>query len=140
MTRGAADALVATLASDHGLPAGATLAGTVAPLAAAPSGPRPRTRVTTLALAAAAVLVVVAGLAVTARGLARLAVTLDASRVVRLTLHDVRGREVAVVVDGPLPGGRQTLTVDLTGLAAGVYVARLQTGSAARALPLTVVR
>ncbi len=74
------------------------------------------------------------------RGLARLAVTLDASRVVRLTLHDALGREVAVVADGPLPGGRQTLAVDLGGLAPGVYVARLQAGGAVRALPLTLTR
>ncbi|PAP75395.1 right-handed parallel beta-helix repeat-containing protein [Rubrivirga marina] len=75
-----------------------------------------------------------------ARGLTRVAVTLDASRVVRLTLHDALGREVAVVADGPLPGGRQTLAVDLAGLTPGVYVARLQAGDAVRALSLTVVR
>jgi hypothetical protein len=75
-----------------------------------------------------------------ARGLARLAVTLDASRLVRLTLHDALGREVAVVADGPLPGGRQTLAVDLVGLAPGVYVARLQAGDAVRTLTLTLVR
>lgn len=75
-----------------------------------------------------------------ARGLARLAVTLDASRVVRLTLHDALGREVAVVADGPLPGGRQTLAVDLVGLAPGVYVARLHAGGVVRALSLTLVR
>ena len=75
-----------------------------------------------------------------ARGLARLAVTLDASRVVRVTLHDALGREVAVVADGPLPGGRQVLVVDPVGLAPGVYVARLQAGDVVRTLSLTLVR
>ena len=75
-----------------------------------------------------------------ARGLTRLAVSLDASRVVRLSLHDALGREVAVLVDGPLPGGRQSLAVDVGGLAPGVYVARLQAGDIVRVLSLTTVR
>ena len=74
------------------------------------------------------------------RAATRLAVTLDASRVVRLTVYDVRGRQVAVLADGPLPAGRGVLTFDAVGLAPGVYVVRLETGTARAALPLTLVR
>ena len=74
------------------------------------------------------------------RATTRLAVTLDASRVVRLTVHDVRGRQVAVLADGPLPGGRRVLTFDAVGLAPGVYVVRLEAGSVRATLPLTLVR
>ncbi|MFO7653753.1 MAG: metallophosphoesterase [Candidatus Krumholzibacteriia bacterium] len=49
---------------------------------------------------------------------------------VRLTVHDARGREVAVLVDGPLPAGEHTATwdgLDRTRLSApsGVYFLRL---------------
>lgn len=73
-------------------------------------------------------------------GRLRLAVTLDASRVARVTLHDVRGREVAVIADGPLPGGRQSFDADLWDLAGGVYIVRLQTAAGTRTLPITLVR
>lgn len=70
----------------------------------------------------------------------RLAVTLEATSVARLTVHDALGREVAVLVDGPLPGGRQVLALDAADLPAGVYVARLVAGAARASLPLTIAR
>ncbi len=74
------------------------------------------------------------------RGRTQLAITLDASRVVRVSVHDALGREVAVVADGPLPGGRQLLGVETAGLAPGVYVVRMQAGAAMSSLTFTVVR
>ena len=74
------------------------------------------------------------------RGATGLEVTLDASRVVRVALHDALGREVAVVWDAPLPGGRHVLAVEAHALAPGLYVARLEAGGAVRSLPITLVR
>jgi len=55
---------------------------------------------------------------------------LDASRIIKLTVHDLAGRRVAVLADGAWPAGRHTL--DWNGrddggrsLAAGAYVIRL---------------
>ena len=70
----------------------------------------------------------------------RLAVTLDASRVARVTVLDVLGREVAVLADGPLPGGRSVLTLDAADLAVGLYVVRLRTAVSQSSLPITVSR
>ena len=60
---------------------------------------------------------------------------------VRLTVADVLGREVAVVDDGARPAGPHRAEVDLAGLPAGVYVARLAVGGRVRASArLTVAR
>ncbi|MEM1116143.1 MAG: choice-of-anchor B family protein [Bacteroidota bacterium] len=60
---------------------------------------------------------------------------------VRLTVLDVRGREVAVLADGPRAAGAHTVGLDGRGLPAGVYLVRLgvngRTAATARA---TVVR
>ncbi len=45
----------------------------------------------------------------------------------RLSVFDVLGREVAVLADGLLPPGEQTLTLGGAGLPAGVYLVRLRT-------------
>jgi glycosidase len=46
---------------------------------------------------------------------------------VRLAVYDILGREVAVLVDGVYPAGRNTVTFDGTRLASGVYLCRLST-------------
>ena len=74
------------------------------------------------------------------RSRTRLAVTLAASSVVRLTVHDALGREVSVLADGPLPAGRQTVALDAPGLAPGVYVVRLESSGGGAALTLTLTR
>ena len=74
------------------------------------------------------------------RSATRFAVTLGTSTVVRLTVHDALGREVAVLVDGPLPASTQTIAFDAYGLAPGVYVVRLEAGSVRSALAVTLVR
>ncbi len=48
---------------------------------------------------------------------------------VRLTMHDVLGREIAVPVDAVQHAGMHTVTVDVRGLQPGVYFYRLVSGS-----------
>ena len=59
---------------------------------------------------------------------------------VSLRLYDVMGREVAVVADGPRAAGANAATLDVSGLAAGVYVLRLEASGASAAARLSVVR
>jgi hypothetical protein len=48
---------------------------------------------------------------------------------VRLTVYDVLGREVAVLVNERKPAGDHTVKFDGSGLATGVHLCRLMTGS-----------
>jgi len=57
----------------------------------------------------------------------------------RLTVHDLRGRQVAVLVDGPVPEGRVSRTWRPEGLASGAYVARLTLDGEVAARCLTLV-
>ncbi len=45
---------------------------------------------------------------------------------VRVSVYDVRGREVAVLEDRPVPAGRHDVRLDAHALSAGVYVVRLE--------------
>jgi len=45
-----------------------------------------------------------------------------------VTVHDLRGREVAQLFDGDASGGRQSLTWNAEGLPSGVYFVRLVSG------------
>ena len=58
----------------------------------------------------------------------------------RLTLHDALGRRVAVLYEGAGAGAPREAEVDVSGLAPGVYVVRLEAGGAVEARELTVVR
>jgi hypothetical protein len=51
-----------------------------------------------------------------------------ASLQTRLTVYDLLGREVAVLVNGTMPSGRHQVTFDAAGLASGVYLVRLEAG------------
>ena len=51
--------------------------------------------------------------------------TLPEAAAVRLAVYDVLGREVAVLAEGMTDAGAHEATFDASGLAAGVYVARL---------------
>lgn len=75
-----------------------------------------------------------------ARGSARLRYTLDAPGPARLTLYDALGRTVAVLADALHAAGEHEVTADLTGLPAGMYLARLETRHGTAVQPLTVVR
>jgi hypothetical protein len=63
----------------------------------------------------------------------------------RLTIHDVRGREVARPLDAELPAGERTITWDGRdaagrSLPSGLYLARLDAGSATRTIKVTLSR
>ncbi len=45
----------------------------------------------------------------------------------RLTVYDLLGREVSVLIDGPMPAGAHRITFDASNLSSGVYIYRLQT-------------
>jgi 5'-nucleotidase len=64
----------------------------------------------------------------------------EASEQLRLTLHDMLGREVAVIVSGSKAAGYHDATLDASSLASGVYVYRLATEGGVRTGRVTVVR
>ncbi|WP_412063583.1 choice-of-anchor B family protein [Rubrivirga sp. IMCC45206] len=72
-------------------------------------------------------------------GGARLEFGVPEAGAVRLSVFDARGREVAVLVDGPLAAGRHEAALP-AGLAAGVYVVRLAAGGAVVSQRAAVVR
>ena len=60
---------------------------------------------------------------------------------VRITLHDLLGRDVARLVSGEQGAGEHRARLDTSGLAAGVYVLRMTApGGFAEARRVTVVR
>lgn len=63
---------------------------------------------------------------------------------VRLAVYDVRGREVAVLAEGPLPAGAHTVAWDGTAggrtLPGGVYLARLEAEAGQATVKLTLLR
>ncbi|MEZ4388819.1 MAG: T9SS type A sorting domain-containing protein [Candidatus Krumholzibacteriia bacterium] len=59
-----------------------------------------------------------------------IAFALERSGPVRLTVYDVRGRQVAQLVDRTLSAGRHAVTWQPDGLASGLYVYRLEAGGA----------
>ena len=67
-------------------------------------------------------------------------VTLVQPAAVRLEVLDALGRRVAVVTDGSLGAGDHVLPWDATGLAPGVYLARLSVGDATTARRVVVAR
>ena len=66
--------------------------------------------------------------------------TLPQAGTARLSLTDVLGREVAVLLDGGAPAGDGEAALDTSRLAPGVYVLRLAVGAAVAALRVTVAR
>jgi hypothetical protein len=99
-------------------------------------------RIGASALAEAAVAeVALAGIAPNpSAGSARVSFAVPEAGAVRLSVVDVRGREVAVLVDGPLAAGRHEATLDSRSLAAGVYVVRLEAGGTVVTRQAVIVR
>ena len=64
---------------------------------------------------------------------------LSAPGPVHLALYDLLGRRLAVLVDGAQPAGVHTVRLDGAGLPSGVYVYRLEAGTAFRAARRLVV-
>lgn len=56
----------------------------------------------------------------------RIPFRLDHAGPVRLVVHDLAGRRVAVLAEGPLPAGQHEVAFDGAGLAGGVYLATLE--------------
>ena len=73
-------------------------------------------------------------------GPARVTYAVPEAGPVRLAVYDVRGREVAVLADGPMAPGRYEAAFDGARLAAGVYVLRLSAGGEVVARRAAVVR
>ena len=75
------------------------------------------------------------------RGQTALRLQLDAPAPVRLSVFDVRGRELRVLLDEPVGTDRQHVDLDTSTLAPGVYMVRLVVdGQAPVSQMLTVVR
>jgi hypothetical protein len=58
----------------------------------------------------------------------------------RLTVHDLMGREVAVLVDGVMPAGEHRVRFDGSGLASGVYIYTLSTGGRSVSRKMTLMK
>ena len=59
---------------------------------------------------------------------------------VRLSVHDVLGREIAVLVDGIQPAGTFQAQFDASNLASGMYIYRLQTAAGTVSKTMTLLK
>lgn len=66
--------------------------------------------------------------------------SLNSSLVLRLTVHDILGREVTVLADGVMPAGTHSVTFDAGTRASGVYLVRLTSGSEVHTRTMMLVR
>jgi hypothetical protein len=73
-------------------------------------------------------------------GLSHIVIESGEATTVRLTIHDNLGRRVALVHEGSLPAGRQTLRFDASGLRPGMYHYVLHAGNAVTTRGLVIVR
>ena len=69
-----------------------------------------------------------------AQGRTAVSVQTGAATTLRVTLHDVLGRQLAVVYDGPVAPGTTTFDVETGALPNGVYVLRTGDGAASQTL------
>ncbi len=74
------------------------------------------------------------------RSRATLRFALEEAGPVRLAVYDALGREVAVLVDGAVEAGQHAAAFDGSGLAAGVYLWRLEAGGQVQTGRLTLLR
>ncbi len=73
-------------------------------------------------------------------GTGRVTFTLPEAGTVRLAVYDVLGRTVAVLADGTLPAGPQSVAFDASALPPGPYLARLTAGAQSEVVRVTVSR
>jgi len=66
--------------------------------------------------------------------------TLTEDRAVRLSVHDARGREIAILVDGTRSAGRYEHEFDAGALSPGTYFFVLRSGDAAQIRRMSVIR
>jgi hypothetical protein len=69
-----------------------------------------------------------------------IAYTLPLAGHVRLTVHDILGRETAILVDGPQPAGRHTVTWNASNVASGPYFCRLRSGGVVQVLKMLLLK
>ena len=75
------------------------------------------------------------------RGASAVRVRLAGPAHVRVSVHDLLGRQVALAHDAPLAAGESEVPIDAATLGAGTYLVRVDGGPAGvRSAPLTVVR
>ncbi len=74
------------------------------------------------------------------RGVATVRFSLPEEQAVRLAVYDVLGREVTVLVDEVRAAGRHTVAFDGRGLAAGVYLVRVEAGGETDDRRMTLLR
>ncbi len=74
------------------------------------------------------------------RGATTLAFTLSEARRVSLSVHDVAGREVAILADGVLPAGRHERRFDAGALPRGVYFVSMRSGARVESRKMLIVR
>lgn len=70
---------------------------------------------------------------------ARLALTLERAGAASVTLHDVKGRRVATLHDGPLAAGIHLLALRAEGLASGTYFVRAKAGGRTLSRRVTLI-
>lgn len=58
----------------------------------------------------------------------------------RLSVYDLLGREVAVLVDGVMPAGSHAVQFDGAGLSSGIYLVRLQAAGQVRTTMVTLLK
>ncbi len=69
-----------------------------------------------------------------------ISVRLQQTQQVRLSVHDVLGREIAVLVDGVQPAGTIEARFDASGLTSGMYIYRLQTVAGTVSKTMTLLK
>jgi len=74
------------------------------------------------------------------RGSTRIPYSVDRAGMVRMTVYDVLGRTVAILVDGSRAAGSDEAVFDASGLAGGIYLVRMETGTGSAARPVTLLR
>ena len=74
------------------------------------------------------------------RGRTEVVVSLAQAQDVRVVVLDARGREVAVVLSGPVAPGERALSLDTSAWPAGVYVVRVVAGGQTASARLVVAR
>ncbi|MCH8496111.1 MAG: T9SS type A sorting domain-containing protein, partial [Balneolales bacterium] len=66
--------------------------------------------------------------------------SIEAGSTVRLSVFDMLGREVAVLINEARPAGNHTVSFDASALGSGVYVYRLQAGSVVQTRKMTLIK
>jgi hypothetical protein len=66
--------------------------------------------------------------------------TLQSSHVTRLTVYDILGREIAVLINEPMSAGSHTVTFDASQLTSGVYLYKLEAGGETMIRRMTLIK